>query len=301
MLRLLPLLTAVLLANALPVLAATAPRVSQTLSHVFVMVLENHSLSDTIGNANMPTINRLARQYGYAANYTGMAHPSLPNYVAMIAGSTMNMTSDDPAQRFAGDNLALQLTKAGLSWRGYMQALPKDGSTADYAGTYGKKHNPFMLSLGVLADPAQFANVRTLAALGPDLDAGRAPNFSFIVPDVCNDMHGAPECRGRAQLDRAGDAFVDAWTRRIMASPNWKAGSAIVVTFDEGGGGDTLGGGGRIATIVVTPFGPRGVVSRVAYNHASLLRTMQEGFGLPLLRGAKTAASMTDLFWGTGK
>lgn len=303
--RLLPLLTAALFANALPVQAATtpttAPKSSQTLSHVFVVVLENHGLKDTIGNAAMPAINRLARQYGYASNYTGVAHPSLPNYVAMIAGSTMNLTSDDPAQRFAGDNLALQLTRAGLSWRGYMQALPRDGSVADYAGTYGKKHNPFMLSSGVLADPAQLANVRTLAALGPDLDAGRAPNFSFIVPDVCNDMHGAPECRGRAQLDRAGDAFVDAWTRRIMASPNWKAGSAIVVTFDEGSGGDTLGGGGRIATIVVTPGGPRGVVSQVAYNHYSLLRTLEEGFGLALLRGAKTAAPMTDLFWGAGK
>lgn len=299
--RLLPLLTATLIANALPVQAATAPGPSQPLSHVFVMVLENHGLQNTIGNADMPAINRLARQHGYASNYTGMAHPSLPNYVAMIAGSTMSMTSDDPAQRFTGDNLALQLTRAGLSWRGYMQALPKDGSVADYAGTYGKKHNPFMLSSDLLADPAQLANVKTLAALGPDLDAGRAPSFSFIVPDVCNDMHGAPECRGRAQLDRAGDAFVDAWTKRIMASPSWKAGSAIVVTFDEGGGGDTLGGGGRIATIVVTPGGPRGVVSKVAYNHASLLRTLEEGFGLPLLRGAKTAAPMTDLFWRAGK
>ena len=299
--RLLTLLTAALLPGALPVQAATAPTDRQPLSHVFVVVLENHSLNNTIGNANMPAINRLARQYGYAANYTGVAHPSLPNYVAMIAGSTMNMTSDDPSQRFAGDNLALQLTRAGLSWRGYMQALPKDGSVADYAGTYGKKHNPFMLSGDLLADPAQRGNVRTLAALGPDLDAGRAPSFSFIVPDVCNDMHGAPECRGRAQLDKAGDAFVDAWSKRIMASPSWKAGSAIVVTFDEGGGGDTLGGGGRIATIVVTPGGPRGVVSKVAYNHYSLLRTLEEGFGLPLLREAKTAAPMTDLFWGAGK
>ena len=299
--RLLPLLTAALIASALPVQAATAPRTSLPLSHVFVMVLENHSLQSTIGNVNMPAINKLARQYGYASNYTGVAHPSLPNYVAMIAGSTMNLTSDDPGQRFAGDNLALQLTKAGLSWRGYMQALPKDGSVADYAGTYGKKHNPFMLSSDLLADPAQLGNVQTLATLGPDLDAGRAPSFSFIVPDVCNDMHGAPECRGRAQLDRAGDAFVDAWTRRIMASPTWKAGSAIVVTFDEGSGGDTLGGGGHIATIVVTPGGPRGVVSKVAYNHYSLLRTLQEGFGLPLLRGAKTAAPMTDLFWGARK
>ena len=272
---------------------------SPTLSHVFVIVLENHSLKDTLDNVNMPAINRLAHTYGYAANYTGVAHPSLPNYVAMIAGSTINFTSDDPAPRFAGDNLALQLSRAGLSWRGYMQALPEPGSLAPYAGTYGKKHNPFMLSSDLLADPAQVMNVRTLADLGPDLDAGRAPSFSFIVPDVCNDMHGAPECPSGARLDRTGDDFVDTWTKRIMASPSWKAGAAIVVTFDEGN--DRQGGGGRVATVVVTQGGPRGVVSTAAYNHYSLLRTLEQGFGLPLLRGAKTASPMADLFWKAGK
>ncbi|MGY2892149.1 alkaline phosphatase family protein [Deinococcus sp. UYEF24] len=296
-------LTATLALNLSIAGASTAPTqkpATPPLSHVFVIVLENHGLKDTLLNANMPAINRLARTYGYAANYTGVAHPSLPNYVAMIAGSTMNFTSDDPAPRFAGDSLPLQLSRAGLSWRGYMQALPKAGSQAPYAGTYGKKHNPFMLSSDLLADPAQVMNVRTLADLGPDLDAGRAPSFSFIVPDVCNDMHGAPECRDRAVLDRAGDAFVDSWTKRIMASPSWKAGAAIVVTFDEGEGGDTSGGGGRIATLVVTQDGPRGMVSRAAYNHYSLLRTLEQGFGLPLLRGAKTADQMSDLFWKAG-
>lgn len=296
-------LTAALTIALPPVGAVGAPSQKagpQTLSHVFVIVLENHSLQDTIGNSDMPAINRLARTYGYAANYTGVAHPSLPNYVAMIAGSTMEFNSDDPDLRFAGDNLALQLTRAGLSWRGYMQALPEAGSQVPYAGTYGKKHNPFLLSSDLLADPTEVLNVRTLVDLGPDLDAGRAPNFSFIVPDVCNDMHGAPECQHRAQLNRTGDAFVDTWTKRIMASPSWKSGAAIVVAFDEGGGGDALGGGGRVATIVIAQSGPRGVVSKTAYNHYSLLRTLEEGFGVPLLRGAKTANPMTDLFWKAG-
>lgn len=279
--------------------AAVSP--SPALKHVWVIVLENHSLPDTIGNASMPVVNRLARTYGYAANFTGVAHPSLPNYVAMIAGDTMGLTSDDPTRRFTGDNLALQLSRAGLSWRAYLQGLPKDGSAADYAGAYGKKHNPFMLSADLLAAKGQTTNVKTLAALGPDLDVGRSPSYSFIVPDVCNDMHGAPECRSRRALDQDGDAFVDAWTKRIMASPDWKAGSAIVVTFDEGGGGDRLGGGGRIATVVITPDGPHGMVSKVAYNHYSLLRTLEDGFGLPPLRGAKTASPMTDLFWTARK
>jgi phosphatidylinositol-3-phosphatase len=284
-----------------PINAATPPDAAHTLKHVYVIVLENKSIENTIGNLNMPKMNALAKTYGYAANYTGELHPSLPNYVAMIAGSTLNFTSNDPTRRFADDNLALQLTRANLTWRGYFQGLPNNGSVADYAGAYGKKHNPFMLSSAVLADPKQVANVQTLASLGPDLDAGRSPNFAFIVPDVCNDMHGAPECRDRARLDQDGDAFVGTWTKRIMASPDWKPGSAIVVTFDEGGGGDKRGGGGRIATIVITASGPRGVVSRAAYTHYSLLRTLEDGFGLPALLKAKTATPMTDLFWKPGK
>lgn len=292
--RLCLLLTASLLGTA-PAQALASP--SRTLNSVFLIVLENHSLKSTIGNSDMPAINKLASTYGYAANYTGVAHPSLPNYVAMIAGSTMNLTSDDPSQRFAGDNLALQLSRKGLTWRAYLQGLPQDGSQTDYAGTYGKKHNPFMLNSDLLADKKQLANVRTLAGLEQDLKLGQTANFNFIVPDVCHDMHGAPECRGRRALDQDGDAFVAGWTKRIMASPSWTNGAAIVITFDEGGGGDAVGGGGKVATIVVTPDGPRGVVSRASYNHYSLLRTLQDGFGLPLLRGAKTAAPMADLFW----
>ncbi|GGQ98226.1 alkaline phosphatase family protein [Deinococcus ruber] len=273
-------------------LAAPAP----TLQHVFVFVLENHSLGSVIGNPNLPTLNKLASTYGYAANYTGVVHPSLPNYVAMIAGDTMNMAGDNPGQRFAGDNLALQLETAGLKWRGYMQGLPKAGSTADYAGSYGKKHNPFMLSADIAGSEARRMNVVPYEQFGSDLASGTLPNFSFLVPDLCHDMHGALNCLGRAALDRTGDAFIGTWAQKIMASSVWKPGAAIVVTFDEGGGGDKAGGGGRIATIVITPDGPRAKVSSVAYNHYSLLRTLEEGFGLPLLRGAKTATAMNDLF-----
>lgn len=74
----------------------------------------------------------------------------------------------------------------------------------------------------------------------------------------------------------------------------------MVITFDEGGGGDRAGGGGRVATIVAVPDGPRGVVSLRPYTHYSLLRTLEDGFGLPPLREAAGAAPMSDLF-GSGQ
>ncbi|MGI8747538.1 MAG: alkaline phosphatase family protein [Deinococcus sp.] len=266
------------------------------LSHAFVLVLENHSLGEVIGNPAMPALNALARRYGYAANYTGVAHPSLPNYVALIAGSTMNLTSDDPTRRFAGDTLASQLERSGQGWRGYFQGLPTPGSQADYARSYGKKHNPFLLSADIAARPDRAANAVPYSQFAADLKADRVPALAFVVPDLCHDMHGAPGCRGRAALERTGDDFARDWAQEVMGSAAWKPGAVMVITFDEGEGGDRAGGGGRVATIVATPDGPRGLVSPHPYTHYSLLRSLEESFGLPPLRGAARAAPMTDLF-----
>ena len=270
------------------------------LDHAFVLVLENHSLGEVIGNPAMPALNALARRYGYAANYTGVAHPSLPNHVALIAGSPMGLRSDDPRRRFTGDTLASQLERSGRGWRGYFQGLPAAGSQADYAGLYGKKHNPFLLSADIAASPSQAANAVPYGQFADDLRAGRVPALAFVVPDLCHDMHGAAGCRDRAALDRAGDDFARTWAQEVMESAVWKPGAVMVITFDEGEGGDRAGGGGRVATIVAAPDGPRGRVSPHPNTPYSLLRSLEDGFGLSPLRGAAGAAPMTDLF-GSGQ
>ena len=262
--------------------------------HIFVLVLENHSYSQVIGNPNLPTFNALARQGALSRNYTGITHPSLPNYVAMIAGSTMNTRGDNPAQSFGGPTLASQLEAQGLSWKGYMQGLPSPGSTAPYAGLYGKKHNPFMLNADIASDPKRAANVVPFEQLGADLASGAVPNFAFLVPDLCHDLHGDVRCLGRAGVERAGDAFLKTWADKIMSSSVWKPGAALIITFDEGE--DSQGGGGRIATLILTPGGKPGLTSDKAYNHYSLLRTLEDKLGLPPLRGAARAAPMTDLW-----
>lgn len=286
------------LAAALPVglLGLSAGAAPTPFSHVFVIVMENTGYAQAIGNPNLPTLNALAQKYGLATNYTGVAHPSLPNYVAMISGSTFGSRSDDPRQSFGGDNLALQLDRAGLTWKGYFQGIPSVGWNGGAAGEYGKKHNPFMLSTEIAASAAGRQNVVKLDALDADLKSGKVPNFALIVPDVCHDMHGALNCWRGPALQRTGDAFLKTWTDKIMASSAWTGRAAIVITFDESEGGDKTGGGGKLATVVVTTSGPRGVTSAQPYNHYSLLRTMEEGWSLPLLRDAAKATPMTDLF-----
>ena len=276
--------------------ASARPQPLRPPSHVFALVLENTSAQGVLGNPNLPTLNALARQYGLATNYTGMAHPSLPNYVALLFGSTFGSRSDDPDQRFPGDNLALQLERAGKTWKGYMQGLPRPGWDGPSAGLYAGKHTPFLLSADISRNPARARNVVPLEVLGADLRSGHAPDFALIVPDLCHDLHGALTCWRGARLERAGDAFVRDWAGKIMASPAWQGNAALVITFDEGEGRDRAGGGGKIATIVVTREGPRGVRSERPYTHYSLLRTLEDAWGLPPLREAARATPMADLF-----
>ncbi len=282
-------------------LAATSPLAP--FDHVFVIVLENRGYDQVVGNPDMPTLNLLAHRYALATDYHGVGHPSLPNYVALITGDTWGSHSDDPSQRFDHASLAGQLEARGLSWKGYMQALPAPGFSGDYAGTngalYAKKHDPFMLIPAIAEDPKRARQVVPLEQLAADLETGHVPTFAFIVPDVCHDMHGAPACSDSHALDRAGDAFVKTWVDQIMASSAWTGHSAIVVTFDEApeGVAALLGlGKNHVATIVITTDGPRGATLAVPTSHYALLHTLEEAWGLPYLAKAAGAPSMASLF-----
>ncbi len=289
------ILKAALACWAIAAPAAASAGTPAPFDHVFVIVLENRSYGAVVGNPDLPTLNALAGRYGQAADHHGVAHPSLPNYVALLTGDTWGSRSDDPSQTFDHPTLAGQLEAAGLSWKGYMQGLPSPGFTGAYAGDpvlYAKKHNPLLLAPAIADDPQRAARVVPLAQLDADLRAGAAPTFALIVPDVCHDMHGAPSCRGTAALDRAGDAFVRRLVDGIQGSSVWRQHTAIVITFDEG-----VGDANHIATIVLTSRGPRGVVLHATTDHYALLRTLEEGWGLPLLGRARDAASMAELFW----
>ncbi|MEJ2358170.1 MAG: alkaline phosphatase family protein [Deinococcales bacterium] len=270
--------------------------------HLFLIVLENRGFDQVIGNPDMPAINALARRYALAANDHGVAHPSLPNYVALITGGTWGSHSDDPSQTFDHPTLAGQLEAAGLTWKAYMQGLPSPGFQGAFAGSgglYAKKHDPFLLVPNIAGDPARARRVVPLTQLGADLETGHAPTFAFIVPDQCHDMHGTGACTGRSALDRAGDAFVDHWVRAIQASSAWTGRSAVVVTFDEAPEGiaSLLGAGGNhVATIVIARQGPRGLTSHASTDHYSLLRTLEGAWGLGYLGQAASASSMDALF-----
>ena len=229
------------------------------LKHVFVIVLENHSKRDVIGDPNTPRLTALAKTYGEATSYYGVTHPSEPNYLAMIAGRTFGVNDDDPAHLFRARNLVDQLGAAGRSWAAYEESLPSAGYLGDYwpsaaAPLYASKHNPFVHFADIRSDPARLARIKPYDALARDLNgpARSIPDFVYIVPNQCHDMHGGVNTRVAPNgsdgspcpyasengttdlaLERKADFFVHRAVRTIMSSRAWTGNSVIFVVADE--------------------------------------------------------------------
>jgi hypothetical protein len=233
------------------------------------------------------------------------------------------------------DHLGGQLERAGLTWKGYYEDLPEPGALVFTAsnpafdnGTrktalYASKHSGFLNFASVQADPQRARKIVDFRQLDADITAGRLPNFALIVPNQCNEMHGLhgenvpADCDGANPdgLIRRGDEVVGALVARLQATPAWKSrdNMAIVITFDEGSGKTREGccavtpdapsnfGGGHIPTLVITNHGARGIADDTPYNHYSLLRTIEDAFGLGTHLGhaadnSKGVVSMTPLF-----
>ncbi len=317
--------------------------------HIVEIMMENTSFSTIIGNPLAPNLNALASKYGLATDYFGVTHPSEPNYVANVGGSFFGIQDDnnfyctpalantDPTcagttvnHTIDGPSIADQLTAAGMTWKGYFQNLPpipptgpvmtgpnangpyvfKWPSSAD--ALYASKHNPFVNFTGTQGD---VANMVPDTQLGADLATGDLPNYSYVVPDQCHDMHGTGGCGDTDTLISTGDAYVSTLVSEIMASRVWDHGnSAIVVTWDEDDFSDqgqtgtgccgADPGGGHVVTIVITNHGHRHVTDSTPYNHYSLLRSLEDAFGLPCLQNACDTQDgvkpMTPLFAPSG-
>ncbi len=261
--------------------SSTAPPSGNHPSHVFVVIFENTAAADGVG-PQAPYLAELAARYGLATNYFGVGHPSQPNYLELFSGSTHGVT-DDKSHDIAAPNLADQLEAAGLTWRIFAENYPGKCFTGvtstggpDGDGVYKRKHVPAISFKSIAGDPSRCANITDFSHLDPT-----AANVAFIVPNLCNDMHDCPIATG------------DAWARRVLgpiiASPAMADG-IMFITFDEAKGDPN-----HVATLVVSPRLAAAVTSARRYDHASLLRTIEDLYGLPCLADACKAQPMTDL------
>jgi phosphatidylinositol-3-phosphatase len=277
----------------------TSAHASAAPKHLFLVMMENHSTEDIFGNtADAPFINQLLKQAGvsYATQYFGVTHPSLPNYLALVSGSTQAIFddckaggdvtckpeefvpgSDDPATAgrlltdeqaaaaagqphlFAGATIIDEIEKAGHSWKAYMEAMPASDKLVEYAPLgadgkviaklYAQKNNPFVYFEGVRGDAERMAKIVPYEEeFAKDLAGNTVPDFVWISPHQCHDMHGVspqnaaavqmPDCGfPESGLDhgaiKLGDAYLADLVPKITGSAAWKEGADLVIVWDE--------------------------------------------------------------------
>jgi acid phosphatase len=258
--------------SPVPVVASDLP----TPDHVLVVVFENKSAESVLGAAEAPYLSSLARE---GANFTdahGVTHPSQPNYIALFSGSTHGVTNDSCPESLRGDNVAAQLLAAGQTFVGYSEDLPEAGSATCEAAGYRRKHNPWV-------DFADLpASVNQPYTAMPD-DYADLPTVSFVVPDLCHDMHNCKVALGDRWARQNLDSYVQ-WAQTHN--------SLLVVTFDESEGRSAAN---HITTFLVGPM-VRAGDSHQQIDHYSILRTIEEMYGLAPLGWAKNRKPISDVW-----
>ena len=286
--------------------------------HVFVIIEENMGFEEvtTTHGHEAPYLNALAAAHVRHEAYYGLAHASLGNYTAMISGQIPTSDERRNCPRYsncvrAGPTLAAQLDAKGRTWRGYFESMPfacarPTGFFDDYHYGYATRHNPFVYFREIVDDEAYCRAhvVRYEKNFAQDL-ASTPPNFAFIVPNTCSDGHDTG-CKGAKTPLEVLDAWLEENVPPILKFVYKTPGSVLIITFDEAEKDDRSAccnqapqrGGGRIDFVMVAPGLERkpGHRSKVAGNHYSLLRTLQEGFGLAPLGESARVKPMTDLF-----
>jgi acid phosphatase len=251
---------ALLVAAALTIGAGGDATSLPSPAHIVVIMFENKD-SSQINAQTAPTFDSLGNRYARLTDYHGVTHPSLPNYLALVSGSTHGITNDCTTCRVDGDSIGDQLTRAGRSWAAYAEGFPS-------ASGFAKKHVPFLyFAYGA-------THVRSLARFDPH----RLPDFAFVVPNLCHDMHDCSVGTG------------DAWLKRFAAPLLGVPDTVVFVVFDEGSRGNHVA-----AFALGTVVQPHSVFAR-RIDHYGLLRTIEQMWGLPLLGSAKTARAI-DGIW----
>jgi phosphatidylinositol-3-phosphatase len=246
--------------------------------NVVVIVFENKDEHQVMGSRAAPTFNAMARRYVRFTNYRGVSHPSLPNYIAMVSGGTQGITSDCTSCLVDAPNLADSLEHAGRTWKTYAEALPSPGFTGAWAGRYAKKHDPFVYFRDIASSPARRKRVVPFRRLGADLRNNALPDFALVVPDMCHSTHDCPVRNG------------DRWLARVLPPLLKLPDTLVFVTFDEGNAGN------HIPALALGTAVRRGTRSATPVDHYSLLRTIEDAWGLPLLGHSATAKPISGIW-----
>jgi hypothetical protein len=245
--------------------------------HVVIVVFENKKANSIFGSSSAPYLNSLANAGAKFTQSYAIEHPSEPNYLDLFSGANQGVTDDSCPHTFSMANSGAQLIGAGLSFIGYSEDLPSAGSTVCTSGGYARKHNPWVNFSNVPASSNQpFSAFPT--------DYTQLPTVSWVVPNLCNDMHDCTIATGDAWLQSRLDGYAQ-WAKTHN--------SLLIVTFDE----DDGGGGNNIATLFYGQSVRTGTYTE-HIDHFNVLRTVEDMYGLGYAGAAASATPITDC-WTT--
>jgi len=272
---------------------SATPSTAGPFGHVFILVEENANYSDVIGSSAMPYLNGLTNQYGLATQFYADTHPSIGNYLMLTAGQVLTNDDSQTPQSFpvSVDNVVRELIASGNSWKQYAESIPSVGYLGDDSSCCGGQYYAHHVPLPYMTDAqaaSQLPKIVPFTQLSSDLSNNALPNYGFITPNGCDDAH---DC---------GLNVADNWLKTnidpLIKSPQFQKDGLLVIVFDESDT-DNTNGGGRVATVIVSPFAKPGYQSTTIYQHESVLRLMLEGLGVKTLPGsAASAPKMWEFF-----
>jgi phosphatidylinositol-3-phosphatase len=283
---------------------------TSVIKHVFVIAMENHDASEVYGSSSAPYINKtLIPAYAHSTNFNddlALSIPSEPHYVWIEGGtnafSDHTFTTDsDPSKSnstSSTSHLATQIKNAtnGVTWRTYQEGL--DSATGSCpihsSGFYAAKHDPFVFYQDVSGSPPSATNSycethhRAYTSFASDLSAGDVASYTFITPNLCDDMHGASGCPN-SNLVQSGDTWLSTELPRIISYANANAG-VVFVEWDEGD--STL----KMPFLAIGPGVKADYTGTVSYNHSSIVKSVEKILGLATLSKVSSASDLSDLF-----
>jgi hypothetical protein len=314
------LLAAGLAGAGRPAAAASGPPAASRASHVFVIVGENTSLRQ-LTKRNAPYLVRhLKPRSAWLVGYRSVPHSSSTgDYIEMTSGQNIkcerqdsnpeNPNTDKAICHQKTNNIFHQLQRKGISWKDWQESMPHpcafydDG--ADWAyDVYGAHHNPAIYYDDIEGDryvedfnrapkaacihhdvPMGTTGPNNTSAFDRALRNGTVPRFNYIVPNDCENGHDP--CHGPATVHQTVgqfDAFLKREVPKILASPAWNASSVINITWDEQG--DATPHNRQVGSVWLGGHVKPGVYHG-RWTHATLLRTVEDTFGLAHLHDAK--------------
>lgn len=300
-------------ANGLPVCRAQTTQIP-LFSHVFVILMENTSLKTLeagVNNNQAPNLATWQGKYATGTDYHGVAHPSLPNYIALTSGDTQGIGCDCGAAPGKGtcypvldvcltcscnknvQHLGDQLEAAQKTWMDFGESMGTPCNVKD-SGDYAVRHNPFLYYDNVYTNAARCtSHVVDFSTFDPN----NAPSFSFIAPNLVSDMHN-PDPPDSTNIP-TGDAWLGQHAGAILNSNGYKNGGLLVIVWDEDDASGGIGGttDDPIGIWVMSPYAKSGgYVSKTKADHYSLLATIEDGLDLGRIGKASTATPLTDYF-----